>query len=543
MTTCVSDGTFSHLGSNDVKDFLEGRDDVKAQFMKHCIKKSITKSKQDPSSSTSTSAMSPDASFGTMPQPRIDNPSTIPTQSEIHETDMSRYDQPTPVQLLRNTANTSTIEITPSTSFSGTMGKRVPKMPTRFTIDLKNNLSEKNNPGLKRSKTGQVQQTITSSFGIRDARAVSSQNPCVSGAEKRVFTEIRDQEHNEQSAKKLKVSHEIFGLSSNVENVHSSVVGSESRLEDLSQISMKQEVDDTDEAAYTTSGAGDKTSTGNLSMTVFVEDMPSGSKIDTKTVPQVTSPILTGLRKKRKTSKFLQLDAIDCASEQELNAAIGEDDDGDQTKEAEERTLTQDPPHCFPVTLEVSARRTFTTQTFAVKMEALREVQRGEMRKIDIANRYNINLTTLSRWIKSADQIEKKFQTQKTARKLRHGKCPQVESKLLEWIFQSRETGEPISNQIVIDKARQIASEMNLSDFTGSGSWLHRFKHRHGICFNYNRETSMAIEDRNNQRNCTEKHPKQAEHPASKSVLTLDKSNNSQKRITVKEEPFGQYEC
>lgn len=38
LTASIQDGSLSHLGSTTGKGFLDGRDEIKAQFLGYCIK-------------------------------------------------------------------------------------------------------------------------------------------------------------------------------------------------------------------------------------------------------------------------------------------------------------------------------------------------------------------------------------------------------------------------------------------------------------------------------------------------------------------------
>ena len=42
LTASTQDGSLSHLGSNTGKGFLDGRDEIKAQFLGYCIKSKFT---------------------------------------------------------------------------------------------------------------------------------------------------------------------------------------------------------------------------------------------------------------------------------------------------------------------------------------------------------------------------------------------------------------------------------------------------------------------------------------------------------------------
>lgn len=41
LTASVHDGTLSHLGSSTGKGFLEGRDEIKSQFLGYCLKSKL----------------------------------------------------------------------------------------------------------------------------------------------------------------------------------------------------------------------------------------------------------------------------------------------------------------------------------------------------------------------------------------------------------------------------------------------------------------------------------------------------------------------
>ena len=38
LTASLTDGTLCHLGSSSGKDFLQGREEIKTQFLFHCLK-------------------------------------------------------------------------------------------------------------------------------------------------------------------------------------------------------------------------------------------------------------------------------------------------------------------------------------------------------------------------------------------------------------------------------------------------------------------------------------------------------------------------
>ena len=64
--------------------------------------------------------------------------------------------------------------------------------------------------------------------------------------------------------------------------------------------------------------------------------------------------------------------------------------------------------------------------------------------------------------------------------KMKEGKREYIEDVLYQWFKSTRGMGAPISGPILLQKAEEIASKMNL-DFTPNMSWIDRFKKRRGI--------------------------------------------------------------
>ena len=60
------------------------------------------------------------------------------------------------------------------------------------------------------------------------------------------------------------------------------------------------------------------------------------------------------------------------------------------------------------------------------------------------------------------------------------GKGEDIEDVLYQWFKSTRGMGAPISGPILLQKAEEIASKMNL-DFTPNMSLIDRFKKRRGI--------------------------------------------------------------
>lgn len=67
------------------------------------------------------------------------------------------------------------------------------------------------------------------------------------------------------------------------------------------------------------------------------------------------------------------------------------------------------------------------------------------------------------------------------ARRERPSKWPKLEEALRAWFEQTRATGVPISDELLLAKARMIAEGASVEDFKGTNGRLHGFKTRHNI--------------------------------------------------------------
>jgi len=130
-----------------------------------------------------------------------------------------------------------------------------------------------------------------------------------------------------------------------------------------------------------------------------------------------------------------------------------------------------------------SAKRKRSSSTVDTKLSALDDVDRG-MKKVDVAIKYGVPKTTLSTWIKNADQIRQlSSSTSHDRKRARQCTYPDVEQALMMWFKQARALNIPLSGPVLVAKASQLAAELGHSDFKCSDGWLTRFKSRHDITF------------------------------------------------------------
>ncbi|XP_070593098.1 uncharacterized protein [Erythrolamprus reginae] len=84
-------------------------------------------------------------------------------------------------------------------------------------------------------------------------------------------------------------------------------------------------------------------------------------------------------------------------------------------------------------------------------------------------------------WRKQVDQLEKVKDKNKHNFRGLPAKWPQLEMDMKEWIACFRDNGFSVSTKMIISKAKRIAVERGIQDFTGSPSWCYRFMKRCGL--------------------------------------------------------------
>jgi arginine repressor len=87
-----------------------------------------------------------------------------------------------------------------------------------------------------------------------------------------------------------------------------------------------------------------------------------------------------------------------------------------------------------------------------------------------------VHQSTISRLIKNKDEIGENL----LAKRQKTVQYPVLENTLFEWILQSQER-IILADDIIIEKAKNFARLLNISDFKFSNGWLQKFKQRHGL--------------------------------------------------------------
>ncbi|XP_050538664.1 tigger transposable element-derived protein 4-like [Daktulosphaira vitifoliae] len=133
------------------------------------------------------------------------------------------------------------------------------------------------------------------------------------------------------------------------------------------------------------------------------------------------------------------------------------------------------------------------------KLNILKKYDEGLIEKKkqkDIANELGIPPSTLKTLLKNIHEIEQSSMLGGSKQqKLKHGKYEKLENLLLEWFQQACSLNYPINGGVITKKAMEIATHLNLTEFSGSADWLDKFRSSHGIVY---RQISGEAESVNN---------------------------------------------
>ncbi|CAB3224717.1 unnamed protein product [Arctia plantaginis] len=101
-----------------------------------------------------------------------------------------------------------------------------------------------------------------------------------------------------------------------------------------------------------------------------------------------------------------------------------------------------------------------------------------------LAAELQLPTSTLRTILKNREEIIEKYSLGGVGRKkLKAGKFVKLEKVLIEWFHRARASKLPINGRILCDKAREIADNLQITDFNASSGWIDRFKNRHGIVY------------------------------------------------------------
>ena len=121
--------------------------------------------------------------------------------------------------------------------------------------------------------------------------------------------------------------------------------------------------------------------------------------------------------------------------------------------------------------------------TLEVKVEIINRVNSGEKR-IDVANDYGINSSTVKSILKKSDvylKCWKNGEFRQESKRLRGALREDLDDVIHYWYTQVKGDDFPVSRALLCSKAMVFAKKLGYHDFKASNGWLSRFKKRRGI--------------------------------------------------------------
>ncbi|KAG6457752.1 hypothetical protein O3G_MSEX010489 [Manduca sexta] len=120
-------------------------------------------------------------------------------------------------------------------------------------------------------------------------------------------------------------------------------------------------------------------------------------------------------------------------------------------------------------------------------------------KRSQIAAELDIPLSTLSTILKYRPEIEEKCRNAcgraLKMKKNKTGKYAELENILVDWIYSLNNQNLPVNGPFIKKRALEIATELEISDFTASSGWLERFKKRHSIALRQTDEPESGEDD------------------------------------------------
>jgi centromere protein B len=121
-------------------------------------------------------------------------------------------------------------------------------------------------------------------------------------------------------------------------------------------------------------------------------------------------------------------------------------------------------------------------------LKIIEEVEKnpGEKR-VYIAKRLGLANSTLNSVFAKKDEIRQQLdKCGNVCKKRKTGKeltFAELEMVLFTWYQQARASTIPIDGTTLWEKAKIIAAQLNIDNFSASNGWVSRFKDRHGLVF------------------------------------------------------------
>jgi hypothetical protein len=121
-------------------------------------------------------------------------------------------------------------------------------------------------------------------------------------------------------------------------------------------------------------------------------------------------------------------------------------------------------------------------------LKIIEEVERNPGEKcVYIAKRLGLAASTLNSIFAKKDEIRQQIEICGNAcKKSKTGKestFAELETVLFTWYQQARASSIPIDGTTLREKAKIIAAQLNIDNFSPSNGWVSRFKDQHGLVF------------------------------------------------------------
>lgn len=132
--------------------------------------------------------------------------------------------------------------------------------------------------------------------------------------------------------------------------------------------------------------------------------------------------------------------------------------------------------------MDVNKKR--NTLPIKTKVKILKEIQNG-IKRSEIAKKYNIGLSTLSKIVKNSKDIENNYLKVRNVNKKRDRK-PKYENlnkAMSLWFEQMIQKGTVVTGPILMEKAEQFAIQLDIPNFKANVGWLQRWKKSQNIYF------------------------------------------------------------
>ena len=132
----------------------------------------------------------------------------------------------------------------------------------------------------------------------------------------------------------------------------------------------------------------------------------------------------------------------------------------------------------------MSTKRPRTELSLCKKYDIVKELN-GGAKQADVAKKYGINESTVSRIKKERQSISKKFETgEKNPKQKRNRNIgfADVDQALYNWVVSTASGLPGLSGQMLLEKARKLARDLHYDDDDKIDlNWINRFKSRHMV--------------------------------------------------------------